>query len=581
MKRVFTLVAVLLSVGAMMAQEDKVLMTINGEPVMASEFMYIYQKNNQESTLDKKTVDEYVDLFVNFKLKVAEAKAQGIDTTASFLKELAGYRAQATPKYMQDAEALDSMVQLSYAHMRFDRRAAHIAIQCPLNAGDSAENAARKTIEQARKRLMKVKGDKKAAFEKEARNISTDPSVGDNGGELGWITPFRYVYSFEEAVYSTPVGQVTPVFRTAYGFHIALVEEERPHEEVHAAHIMKMVPRGNDSLKAVMKTQIDSIYTLLQNGADFQETAKALSDDKGSAMRGGDLGWFGLGMMVKPFEQQAFAMKPGEMSEPVATDFGWHIIMLYDRRGILPLDSIRPQVERSVQRDERMGETDKAFVRKMRREYALPDSMSHEEVKAYADAHLEEKYPEFANLVREYHDGILLFEVSLREVWDKASKDTAGLEKYFEEHRGDFTWKEPRYKGYVVYCRDKNSARAMKSIIRSSHPDSIDSYMQKRVNIDGETYAKYNYGLWTKGQNAAVDKYGFKDKKTDYTPQENFPVVFCVKGKVIKQPEVYSDERGKVTTAYQDYLEKLWIESLRKKYEVKINQEVLESLKNK
>lgn len=498
MKRVFTLVAVLLSVGAMMAQEDKVLMTINGEPVMASEFMYIYQKNNQESTLDKKTVDEYVDLFVNFKLKVAEAKAQGIDTTASFLKELAGYRAQATPKYMQDAEALDSMVQLSYAHMRFDRRAAHIAIQCPLNAGDSAENAARKTIEQARKRLMKVKGDKKAAFEKEARNISTDPSVGDNGGELGWITPFRYVYSFEEAVYSTPVGQVTPVFRTAYGFHIALVEEERPHEEVHAAHIMKMVPRGNDSLKAVMKTQIDSIYTLLQNGADFRETAKALSDDKGSAMRGGDLGWFGLGMMVKPFEQQAFAMKPGEMSEPVATDFGWHIIMLYDRRGILPLDSIRPQVERSVQRDERMGETDKAFVRKMRREYALPDSMSHEEVKAYADAHLEEKYPEFANLVREYHDGILLFEVSLREVWDKASKDTAGLEKYFEEHRGDFTWKEPRYKGYVVYCRDKNSARAMKSIIRSSHPDSIDSYMQKRVNIDGETYAKYNYGLWTR-----------------------------------------------------------------------------------
>lgn len=281
MKRVFTLVAVLLSVGAMMAQEDKVLMTINGEPVMASEFMYIYQKNNQESTLDKKTVDEYVDLFVNFKLKVAEAKAQGIDTTASFLKELAGYRAQATPKYMQDAEALDSMVQLSYAHMRFDRRAAHIAIQCPLNAAIRPRMRRVKTIEQARKRLMKVKGDKKAAFEKEARNISTDPSVGDNGGELGWITPFRYVYSFEEAVYSTPVGQVTPVFRTAYGFHIALVEEERPHEEVHAAHIMKMVPRGNDSLKAVMKTQIDSIYTLLQNGADFKRRQRLCRTTRG------------------------------------------------------------------------------------------------------------------------------------------------------------------------------------------------------------------------------------------------------------------------------------------------------------
>lgn len=579
MKRIFTLAVVLLSVGAMMAQEDQVLMTINGEPVMASEFMYIYQKNNQESTLDKKSIDEYVDLFVNFKLKVAEAKAQGIDTTASFLKELSGYRAQATPKYMLDAQALDSMVQLSYEHMRYDRRAAHIAIQCPASAGDSAEQAALKTIEQARRRIMKVKGDKKAAFEKEARKISTDPSVKDNGGELGWITPFRYVYSFEEAVYSTPIGQVTPVFRTAYGFHIALVEEERPHEEVRAAHIMKMVPRGNDSLKTVMKTQIDSIYTLIKNGSDFAEMAQRLSDDKGSAMRGGDLGWFSLGMMVKPFEQQAFKMQPGEISEPIATDFGWHIIRLDDRRAVLPLDSIRPQVERNVQRDERMKETDKAFVRKARKEYNLSDTMSDEDVKAYADAHLEEKYPEFANLVREYHDGILLFEVSLREVWDKASKDTAGLEKYFQTHRSDFTWTEPRYKGYVVYCKDKNSAKAMKSIIRSAHPDSIDSYMQQRVNIEGETYAKYNYGLWTKGQNAAVDKYGFKDKKAQYKPQEDFPEVFCIQGKVIKAPQVYTDERGKVTTAYQDYLEQLWIESLRKKYEVKINQEVLESLK--
>ncbi len=579
MKRIFTLAVVLLSVGAMMAQEDQVLMTINGEPVMASEFMYIYQKNNQESTLDKKSIDEYVDLFVNFKLKVAEAKAQGIDTTASFLKELSGYRAQATPKYMLDAQALDSMVQLSYEHMRYDRRAAHIAIQCPASAGDSAEQAALKTIEQARRRIMKVKGDKKAAFEKEARKISTDPSVKDNGGELGWITPFRYVYSFEEAVYSTPIGQVTPVFRTAYGFHIALVEEERPHEEVRAAHIMKMVPRGNDSLKTVMKTQIDSIYTLIKNGSDFAEMAQRLSDDKGSAMRGGDLGWFSLGMMVKPFEQQAFKMQPGEISEPIATDFGWHIIRLDDRRAVSPLDSIRPQVERNVQRDERMKETDKAFVRKARKEYNLSDTMSDEDVKAYADAHLEEKYPEFANLVREYHDGILLFEVSLREVWDKASKDTAGLEKYFQTHRSDFTWTEPRYKGYVVYCKDKNSAKAMKSIIRSAHPDSIDSYMQQRVNIEGETYAKYNYGLWTKGQNAAVDKYGFKDKKAQYKPQEDFPEVFCIQGKVIKAPQVYTDERGKVTTAYQDYLEQLWIESLRKKYEVKINQEVLESLK--
>ena len=269
-----------------MAQEDKVLMTVNGEPVTASEFLYIYEKNNQETALEQKSMDEYLDLFINFKLKVAEAKAQGIDTTESFRKELAGYRAQATPKYLKDEQALDSMVRLSYNHMQRDRRAAHIAIQCPPTASDSAVDAAKKQLEKARKQLLKVKGQKRAQlFEKLAREISTDPNVQETGGELGWITPFRYVYSLEEAVYGCNVGEISPIFRTAYGFHIVLVEEEKEHEEVHAAHIMKMVPRGNDSLKAVMKEQIDSIHRLVVDGADFAETARQFSDDKGSLRR--------------------------------------------------------------------------------------------------------------------------------------------------------------------------------------------------------------------------------------------------------------------------------------------------------
>ena len=579
MKQILLAVAFVLGMGAtVMAQEDKVLMTINGESVTASEFLYIYQKNNQETTMDKKTMDEYLDLFINFKLKVAEAKAQGIDTTAAFQKELSGYRAQATPKYLQDEQALDSMVQLSYKHMCKDRRAKHIAIQCPATASDSADRAARQQLEKARKQLLKVKGEKREQlFEKLAREISTDPSVQDNGGELGWITPFRYVYSFEDAVYNTKVGAVTPIFRTVYGYHIALVEEERDHEEVHAAHIMKMVPRGNDSLKAVMKVQIDSIYALLQGGADFEETARQLSDDKGSAARGGDLGWFGHGMMVRPFEDAAYAMQPGQVGEPFTSDFGWHIIKLYDRRGIQPLDSIRGQVQRNVQRDERMKETDKAFIRKTRAEYNLPANMSDEEVKAYADSHLEEKYPEFANLVREYHDGILLFEVSLREVWDKASKDTAGLEQYFQAHRDKYIWDAPRYKGYIVYCKDKNTMRAMKSIIRSN-PDSIDSYINQRINVDGQTFTKYNHGLWTKGQNKVVDRLGFKDKKAPKAETEEWPYVFST-GKIQKAPLHYTDERGRVTTDYQDYLEALWIQELRKKYEVKVNQDVFNELK--
>lgn len=561
-----------------MAQDDQVLMTINGKPVMTSEFLYIYQKNNQDATMDQKSIDEYLDLFINFKLKVAEAEAQGCDTTEAFRKELKGYRAQATPKYLQDDAAVDSLVRLSYAHMCKDRRAAHIAIKCPADASKEAQDSALMKIEDARKRVLAgMKKGQKDIFSTIAREVSTDPNVEQNGGELGWITPFRYVYPFEEAVYGTPVGQVTPVFRSAYGYHIALIEEERDHQEIHAAHIMKMVPRGNDSLMAVAKIQIDSIYQLIAQGEDFAALARKLSDDKGSAARGGDLNWFGRGMMVRPFEEAAFALENGQISQPVQSDFGWHIIQHLGTRSIQPYDSVQAQILRNVQRDERMQEAKKSFIRKTRAEYQLDDQLSDEEVMAVADAGLEAKYPEFAHLVQEYHDGILLFDVSLREVWDKASKDAEGLENYFRAHRQDYKWDAPKYKGYVVYCKDKATLKAVKSIIKGSNPDSIDSYIQHRINIDGETYVKYNRGLWNKGQNPAVDKYGFGDKKVEYTANEELPIVVCV-GKVLKAPECYTDERGKVTTAYQDDLEKKWIAELRQKYDVQVNQDVLRSL---
>ena len=604
MKKTFLFVAAALMSLTATAQSET-LMTINGKAVSAEEFLYIYEKNNQAGAVDPKTMDEYLDMFINFKLKVTEAESQGIDTTASFKKELKGYRAQATPKYLQDEAAMDSLIELSWRHMSKDRRAAHIAIQCPMSADSTQTAEALAKINEAYERVTvgkmkverkKVKGRWKnvekrqpvEAFDAVAREVSTDPSVQETGGELGWITPFRYVYPLEEAVYNTPVGDISKVFRTQYGFHIVKVEEERDHLEVKASHIMKMVPA--DSLDAIKKAQIDSIASELAKAQKdnvqstkeiFAEVAKRESDDRGSSARGGELGWFGKGMMVKPFEDAAFSMKAGEISAPVRSQYGWHILYKEAERGIQPLDSMRAQIQRQVLRDERAQEADKAFIRKTRAEYNLPAEMSDAEVKAYADEHLEEKYPELRHLVQEYHDGILLFEVSLREVWDKAAKDTAGLEQFFKANKKKYTWAAPKWKGYLIQAKNKSSLKAAKAIIKSAEADSIQSYIARRVNCDSVTYVKVQHGLWEQGKNGAVDKYGFKDKKTDYTPQENFPVVFCVKGKVVKQPEVYSDERGKVTTAYQDYLEKLWIESLRKKYEVKINQEVLESLKNK
>ena len=586
MKKVF--LSIILLAGAMMgfAQEDKVLMTINGEPVMLSEFMYIYEKNNQETSLEKKSMEEYLDLFINFKLKVTEAIAQGVDTTEAFKKELAGYRAQATPKYMQDNEAIDSLVQLSYNRQANVRRAAHIAIQCPANADSVAEAEALAKINLARERVTtgvekKVKKGRKwvavreaEAFADVAREMTEDPAGKENGGELGWIQVFRYVYSFEDAVYNTPVGEVTEVFRSPYGFHIALVEEERPYEEVHAAHIMKMMPRGTEQTALDTKKDIDSLYQVVLAGADFAEVATAHSDDKGSAVRGGDLGWFGRGMMVQPFENITFDMQPGEMSEPFPTRFGWHFVKLYDKRGIQPLDSMRQQLLMQVKRDVRYQEAEKSFIKKTRAEYNLPTEMSDEEVKAYADAHLEEKYADLRNLVREYHDGILLFDVSLREVWDKANKDTEGLAAYFKANKKNYTWDEPRYKGYMIYAKDEKVAKAAKQIIKTANADSVMSYINQRINVDSVQYVKVEKGLWVAGKNAAVDKYGFKNKTAEYTPSEEFPVVVPV-GKVIKAPQEYTDVRSQVTTDYQDHLEKQWVATLREKYPVVVNEEVL------
>ena len=575
-----------------MAQSET-LMTINGKAVSAEEFLYIYEKNNQAGAIDPKSMDEYLDMFINFKLKVAEAEAQGIDTTESFKKELKGYRAQATPKYLQDEAAMDSLIELSWRHMAKDRRAAHIAIQCPMNADSAQEAEALAKINDARVRVTtgliklerkKVRGRWRTvekqqpaeAFDAVARELSTDPNVQETGGELGWITPFRYVYPLEEAVYNTPVGEISKVFRTQYGFHIVLVEEERDHMEVKASHIMKMVPA--DSLDAIKHAEIEEIAKTL-TPENFAETAKAESEDRGSSMRGGELGWFGKGMMVKPFEDAAFSMSVGEISAPVRSQYGWHILYKEGERGIQPLDSMRAQIQRQVMRDERAMEADKSFVRKTRAEYKLPETMSDAEVKAYADEHLEQKYPELRHLVQEYHDGILLFEVSLREVWDKAAKDTVGLENFFKANKKKYcTWTAPRWKGYLIQAKDKSSMKAAKAIIKSAEADSVQSYIARRVNCDSVTYVKVQHGLWEQGKNGAVDKYGLKDKKATFTPSEELPIVECL-GKKIKNPEEWSDEKGKVTTDYQDYLEAEWVKKLREKYPVVLNQEVWEKIK--
>ena len=624
-------------------ENDPVIMTINGNPVSKSEFEYIYNKNNSANSIDKKTLDEYVDLFINFKLKVEEAKAQGIDTTEAFVKEYSGYRAQLAKPYLVDKSAEEAVVKEAYDRMKEDVEVSHILVRVAPGAAAADTLAAWNKIMEAKKRL------ETEDFATVSREMSEDPSVADKGGYIGWISAFNTIYPFETAAYATPVGTVSGPVRTVVGYHLIQVNNRRPSRgEVLTSHIMVFTDRDDEAKNEAAKARIDSLYNRVLAGDDFGTLASTYSEDKGSAMRNGELPWFGTGRMVPEFEQAAFALKDtGDVSEPVRSQFGWHIIKLLDKRGVPAFEDAKADIERKIKRDERAQVGTKAFVEGLKKEYGFQldqpaadefatlledkqlgdsaymqaisklnkplfsfagkqysqadfaaylktnkytsksiaseiireklDAFESKELLAYEDTQLARKYPDFRFLSQEYHDGILLFEVSNREVWEKASKDTTGLMAFFKEHRKDYAWDEPHYKGRIIYCKDEPTMEAAKSIVKRSLPDSIDSYLRTRLN-DSIQYVKIEKGLYVKGDNPVVDNQVFKVKE-GYEPAEDYPYVF-VSGKLLKKyPECYTDVRGLVTADYQTYLEKEWIKALRAKYPVVVNEEVVATVK--
>ena len=643
MRQIFISIAILFSGVTSIYANDPVLMKINGKPVLKSEFEYIYNKNNSNNSLDKKTLNEYVDLFVNFKLKVEEAKAQGIDTTKSFVNELSGYRSQLTKPYLTDAKVDESVLQEAYNRMKEDVEVSHILIRVQQNASPADTLAAWKKITAIAKRI------EKEDFAKVAKEVSEDESAKENSGNIGWISAFRTVYPFETMAYNTKPGTISKPVRTAFGYHIVKVHNRRETlGEILVAHIMRFTEQGNEDKNKAAKISIDSIYERVKAGDDFGKLANDKSDDRGSATKNGELPWFGSGRMIPEFESAAFALKnSGDVSEPIKSSFGWHIIKLIDRRGVASFESMKEDLQNKVKRDERANLGQKSFIAKLKADYnysattasvkefadllankTLTDSIFQlesaklakpiisfagktltqidfakflkansytdktnasdiieekltafveKELLAYEDSQLENKYDDFRFLMQEYHDGILLFEVSNNEVWEKASKDTEGLAKYFNEHKADYKWEKPHYKGRVIYCKDKNTLKMAKAIVKKSHNDSIDKYLRTRLN-DSIQYVKIEKNLFVQGDNKQVDKLVFKSKAAIEADKE-YPFVF-VSGKLLKSlPEDYTDVRGLVTADYQEFLEKQWIASLRQKYPVEIEKKVLETVK--
>lgn len=389
MKRLVSIL--LLSVVALTinAQEkDPVLLTVGGNDVKLSEFNAIFNKNKTDEKVTPASVKEYLDLYIKFKLKVREAEELGYDTLPKFKKELQGYRTQLAKPYLTDKEVTEDLIKEAYERMKFDVKASHILVKVELDAMDNDTIDAYKRITAARKRVLAGE-----SFEKVAKEVSEDPSAQKNGGDLGYFSALRMVYSFETAAYSTEVGEVSKPIRTKFGYHIIKVVDKRPARgTMKTAHIMvkhssksKSVEEGHeghDHAKEAVesekndKQKINELYEKLKAGEDFATLAKQFSDDKGSARRGGELPEFNAGKMVPEFEEAAFALKnDGDFSEPIKTEFGWHIIKRLSLKELDSYDDMYNNLKSRVSRDSRSNKSKKSLLQKIKAENSFKENL--------------------------------------------------------------------------------------------------------------------------------------------------------------------------------------------------------------
>lgn len=616
---------------------DPVVMTINGKDIRQSEFEYLYNKNNLQQ-LAPQTIEEYIDMFVVYKLKVADAEAAGLDKTEAFKKEFDGYCADLSRPYMRDSLVEQRLVNEAYKRLATSRRVSHIML--PTGSTYDENEANRMRLDSIRTAIVNGSAD----FGEMAVRYSSDRSARVNNGSMGYINANRFPYPFEKAAWETPVGEISPVIDDApFGFHIIRVEDERPNPgKVQARHILKLTAELSEEESAVKKAQIDSIHKTLLNGGDFESIARAESEDPGSAANGGLLGWFGPGEMVKEFEDAAFGLKDGEISTPFKTSYGYHIVQTLSHRGIGTLDeesqgikaaisrdlrSAMPETERLSQLKEEIGvKVDTACLMQARSKMTgatpaeqLNSLLSDNSIVArvgnqpltVADAikfipanvlegandaftvfttavnhkiddmtietarkNLAENNNEYRNLTNEYRDGILLFEISNRNVWERSTSDTEGLQNYFMANRTNYTWDKPHYKGYVIFATSDSIAGEAQKYLAANRIENDSLVSVMRANYGRNI--KIEKVVTGKGENAIVDNIAFNGERP--AAPGKWTSWFAYAGRVIDTPEEANDVRGAVASDYQQQLESDWVKELRKKYKVKINKKALKAL---
>lgn len=628
------------------AQSDTILMTLGNNKVSKADFEYLFFKNRANLKAEQQNIDEYIDTYKKFKLKVIEAQSLGYDTVETFRNELNSYRNQIAIYYLTDRAKEEALIEEAYKNMLEDVEMSHILFRLPHNA--TPED----TLKVHKRALEAIKRLKKESFSAVALDMSDDVRVAENKGKVGWLTGQMMPYQLEKAMYSLSVGQVSQPVRVDYGYHVIKITGRRPAVgRVQVAHILKKFPENaTPEQKAAVKSQIDDIYKQIKQGEDFATLAIDKSDDKASANMGGVMKEFGVGRMVEAFENTAFGMKKnGEISEPIETPYGWHILQLIDKRPVDSFDKAKVEIINRFAYDGRWQASRKHFVDKLKVEYnykfnqsayqelldyarkfATTDSnyladtaqykktlftikdkeipqnkfMKHlysvsrnnidntvaqtqnlidgfvdDEILRFEDTQLESKYPAFKYLLQEYHDGILLFNISNDKIWEKASVDTTGLRTFFKTNIKQYAWQKPHYKGKILACKDRKTAKTLQKKFKKMSVQQINAYIAS-LNKDS-VIVESQSGLWAKGTNPIIDNLAFNDKTATFVASKEFPYVF-VWGKILDSlPEEYTDVRAAVVTDYQNYLEEEWVKDLEKKYPVTINEEVLKAVETK
>jgi peptidyl-prolyl cis-trans isomerase SurA len=436
MKKIALILSSLLVCSVITAQT---LITINDKEISKQEFEYYYNKNNHIDS-DSLSAKDYLDMFINFKLKVEEAYTLKYDTVSSFSEEFEAYRTPLANAYLTDSVKIKELEKEAYNNLLKDIYVSHILFRT-----DSGNDSI--ALEKA---LAAKKRAKKMDFNKLATEVSEDPSVVYNKGELGWTTGMTMVYPFEKAAFTLKKGKISEPIKTNFGYHLIKVHNTRPTRgEVEVAHIFKRKPEGADSAQiAAIREEMQRIHTVLKNGGVFEDLVKAHSEDKNTKPGGILPYWVSTGQTNDIFEDAAFALKhPGDFTEVIEAPYGFHIIQLIDKHDKPDYNRWIPQIQTRIRMDERALIVRESFINKTRKEYNLT-SQTDNEVLEYANANLEKKYPEFGFLMQEYRDGILLFNISKDKIWDKASKDEAKLKEIYE--KGNFEKPYNKVRGIVI-----------------------------------------------------------------------------------------------------------------------------------